>query len=202
MALWCTIRTFAKHAEELGNQQLVEPIFFVKPLNCITTESPLNISQHPGEVHHEIECVIRLGNNLQVEAVAVGLDLTDREAQSICREQQIPWAKGKCFTGSAVMGPFSDWPGDIHSLVNESEGLALILTVNGKIVQQAPLSQMSITPSMQIDALQQWAPVCSGDYLFTGTPAGVGQLHVGDQLVAILQTIDGRSVSRFEANCV
>ena len=202
MALWCTIRTFAKHAEELGNQQLVEPIFFVKPLNCITTESPLNISQHPGEVHHEIECVIRLGNNLQVEAVAVGLDLTDREAQSICQEQQIPWAKGKCFTNSAVMGPFSDWAGDIHSLVDESEGLALILTVNGKIVQQAPLSQMSITPSMQIDALQQWAPVCSGDYLFTGTPAGVGQLHVGDQLVAILQTIDGRSVSRFEANCV
>jgi len=202
MALWCTIRTFAKHAEELGNQQPLEPIFFVKPHNCITTESPLQISQHPGEVHHEIECVIRLGNNLQVEAVAVGLDLTDRAAQSECREQQLPWAKGKCFTGSAVIGPFSDWTGDIHSLVDESEGLALILTVNGKIVQQASLSQMSITPSMQIDALQQWAPVCSGDYLFTGTPAGVGQLHVGDQLVAILQTIDGRSVSRFEANCV
>ena len=202
MALWCTIRTFAKHAEELGNQQPVEPVFFVKPHNCITTESPLQISQHPGEVHHEIECVIRLGNNLQVEAVAVGLDLTDRAAQSECREQQLPWAKGKCFTGSAVIGPFSDWSGDIHSLVDESEGLALILTVNGKVVQQASLSQMSITPSMQIDALQQWAPVCSGDYLFTGTPSGVGKLHVGDQLVAILQTIDGRSVSRFEANCV
>ena len=202
MALWCTIRTFAKHAEELGNQQPVEPVFFVKPHNCITTESPLQISQHPGEVHHEIECVIRLGNNLQVEAVAVGLDLTDRAAQSECREQQLPWAKGKCFTGSAVIGPFSDWTGDIHSLVDESEGLALILTVNGKIVQQASLSQMSITPSMQIDALQQWAPVCQGDYLFTGTPSGVGKLDVGDQLVAILQTIDGRSVSRFEANCV
>jgi len=202
MALWCTIRTFAKHAEELGNQQPLEPIFFVKPHNCITTESPLQISQHPGEVHHEIECVIRLGNNLQVEAVAVGLDLTDRAAQSECREQQLPWAKGKCFTGSAVIGPFSDWSGDIHSLVDESEGLALILTVNGEVVQQASLSQMSITPSMQIDALQQWAPVCSGDYLFTGTPSGVGKLHVGDQLVAILQTIDGRSVSRFEANCV
>ena len=202
MALWCTIRTFAKHAEELGNQQPLEPIFFVKPHNCITTESPLQISQHPGEVHHEIECVIRLGNNLQVEAVAVGLDLTDRAAQSECREQQLPWAKGKCFTGSAVIGPFSDWTGDIHSLVDESEGLALILTVNGKIVQQASLSQMSITPSMQIDALQQWAPVCQGDYLFTGTPSGVGKLDVGDQLVAILQTIDGRSVSRFEANCV
>jgi len=202
MALWCTIRTFAKHAEELGNQQPVEPIFFVKPHNCITTESPLQISQHPGEVHHEIECVIRLGNNLQVEAVAVGLDLTDRAAQSKCREQQLPWAKGKCFTGSAVIGPFSDWSGDIHSLVDESEGLALTLTVNGEVVQQASLSQMSITPSMQIDALQQWAPVCQGDYLFTGTPAGVGQLHVGDQLVAILETTDGRSVSRFEANCV
>ena len=202
MALWCTIRTFAKHAEELGNQQPVEPVFFVKPDNCITTVSPLQISQHPGEVHHEIECVIRLGDNLQVEAVAVGLDLTDRAAQSICREQQIPWAKGKCFTGSAVIGPFSTWEGDYNSLVDESEGLALVLTVNGKVTQQATLSQMSITPLMQIEALQLWAPVCQGDYLFTGTPAGVGQLHAGDQLVAILQTINGDSVSRFEANCV
>ena len=73
MALWCTIRTFAKHAEELGNQQPIEPVFFVKPQNCITRQGPLQISQHPGEVHHEIECVIRLGNNLQPEAVAVAI---------------------------------------------------------------------------------------------------------------------------------
>lgn len=202
MALWCTIRTFAKHAEELGNQQPLEPVFFVKPQNCITRQSPLHISQHPGEVHHEVECVIRLGNDLQPEAVAVGLDLTDRAAQSICREQQIPWAKGKCFSGSAVIGPFAEWQGDYESLVDEKHGLSLILTVNGKVVQQAPLSQMSITPSMQINALKQWAPLSSGDYLFTGTPSGVGQLYAGDQLVAILQTVDGRSVSRFEANCI
>ena len=200
MALWCTIRTFAKHAEELGNQQPIEPVFFVKPQNCITRQGPLQISQHPGEVHHEIECVIRLGNNLQPEAVAVGLDLTDRAAQSICREQQIPWAKGKCFTGSAVIGPFSDWTEDLHSLVDEEKGLALILTVNGVVVQQAPLSQMSITPSMQLVALQQWAPVWQQRW-HEQLPHG-GIAFGLDRLVAILQTIDGRSVSRFEANCI
>ena len=82
MAVWCSIRTFAKHAQELGNNQPAEPIFFVKPNNCIVRSGPIHVSSHPGSVHHEVECVIRLGNDLQPEAIAVGLDLTDRATQS------------------------------------------------------------------------------------------------------------------------
>ena len=201
MALWCTIRTFAKHAAELGNEQPPEPVFFVKPHNCITSASPLDISGHPGQAHHEVECIIRLNSDLGVESVAVGLDLTDRQAQSQLRSEQLPWAKGKCFRGSAVVGPFSDWDGDFESLVCKESGLRLRLTVNGEIVQEADLNEMTITPKMQIEALKEWAPVCSGDYLFTGTPAGVGQLHAGDEIEAVLETLDGRAVSRFCARC-
>ena len=97
MALWCSIRTFAKHAHELGNEQPPEPVFFVKPNNCIQRSGPIQVSSHPGSVHHEIECVIRLGNDLSPEAIAVGLDLTDRVTQSELRAEQLPWSKGKCF---------------------------------------------------------------------------------------------------------
>ena len=54
MALWCAIRTFAKHATELGNQQPAEPVFFVKPNNCLQRTGPIQVSTHPGSVHHAV----------------------------------------------------------------------------------------------------------------------------------------------------
>jgi len=202
MALWCSIRTFAKHATELGNQQPAEPVFFVKPNNCIQTEGDIQVSSHKGSVHHEVECVIRLNEDLQIDAIAVGLDLTDRDTQSELREQQLPWSKGKCFRASAVLGNFVQWNGTFNSLSEASSSLQIQLEVNEELRQSAPLSSMSITPSEQYDSLMEWAPVQAGDYLFTGTPSGVAQLFPGDKLKATLQTIDGEVISTIESVCV
>lgn len=202
MALWCSIRTFAKHATELGNQQPAEPVFFVKPNNCIQTEGDIQVSSHQGSVHHEVECVIRLNEDLQIDAIAVGLDLTDRDTQSELREQQLPWSKGKCFRASAVLGNFVQWSGTFNSLSEPSSNLQIQLEVNEELRQSAPLSSMSITPLEQYDSLMEWAPVQAGDYLFTGTPSGVAQLFPGDKLKATLQTIDGEVISTIESVCV
>ena len=199
MALWCAIRTFAKHATELGNQQPAEPVFFVKPNNCLQRTGPIQVSTHPGSVHHEVECVIRLGNNLQPEAIAVGLDLTDRDTQSQLRSEQLPWTRGKCFRGSAVVGGFASYDGEFSDLV--AGGYVINLTVNGIIKQTSNLSSMSIDPKQQMDSLQEWAPVVAGDYLFTGTPAGVAQLLVGDKLTATLETTEGKIISQIETTC-
>lgn len=200
MALWCSIRTFATHASELGNQQPSEPVFFVKPNNCIQRDGPIRVSSHPGSVHHEVECVIRLGNKLEVEAIAVGLDLTDRDVQSQLRQEQLPWSRGKCFRGSAVIGNFTTWSGDFDSLCDGS--LILTLSVNGEVRQKDRLSSMTIKPSVQIESLVQWAPVQPSDYLFTGTPSGVAQLHPGDKVIARLQTVDGKVISSIDSVCV
>ena len=199
MALWCAIRTFAKHATELGNQQPAEPVFFVKPNNCLQRTGPIQVSTHPGSVHHEVECVIRLGNNLQPEAIAVGLDLTDRDTQSQLRSEQLPWTKGKCFRGSAVVGGFTSFNGKFSDLV--AGEYVINLTVNGIIKQTSNLSSMSIGPQQQMDSLLEWAPVVAGDYLFTGTPAGVAQLLVGDELIATLATTHGKIISQIATTC-
>ena len=202
MAMWCTIRTFAKHAVELGNEPVAEPIFFVKPNGCLHEDGPLPVSAHPGEVHHEVECVVRLNDAMEPEAVAVGLDLTDRATQSALRADQLPWAKGKCFRSSAVVGPWSPWSGTWDDLVSSIQGLHLSLSVNGEQRQSSPLSEMSVTPRQQIDALLTWAPVNGGDVLFTGTPQGVGQLHPGDHVVAKLTGPDGVERSSIDLRCV
>ncbi|MDP7373443.1 MAG: fumarylacetoacetate hydrolase family protein [Candidatus Poseidoniaceae archaeon] len=199
MALWCAIRTFAEHAAELGNEQPPEPVFFVKPNNCIQRSGPIKVSNHPGSVHHEVECVIKLDGNLQPEAIAVGLDLTDRETQSQLRAEQLPWSKGKCFVGSGVIGGFQDYSGTSDSLCNGN--FLVKLTVNGEIRQLANLSEMSITPSQQLDSLTTWAPVVAGDYLFTGTPSGVAELFPGDRVRATLESNDGKVISEINTVC-
>ena len=200
MALWCSIRTFAKHAQELGNEQPPEPVFFVKPNNCIQRSGPIQVSSHPGSVHHEIECVIRLGNDLSPEAIAVGLDLTDRVTQSELRAEQLPWSKGKCFRGSGVIGGFHAFTGQFDDLCNGDYSLEL--TVNGESRQVANLSSMSITPQQQMDSLLTWAPVVAGDYLFTGTPSGVAELQVGDEVNAVLIGKGGSVISQISTVCV
>lgn len=200
MALWCSIRTFAKHAQELGNEQPPEPVFFVKPNNCIQRSGPIQVSSHPGSVHHEIECVIRLGNDLSPEAIAVGLDLTDRVTQSELRADQLPWSKSKCFRGSGVIGGFHAFTGQFDDLCNGDYSLEL--TVNGESRQVANLSSMSITPLQQMDSLLTWAPVVAGDYLFTGTPSGVAELQVGDEVNAVLIGKDGSVISQIFTVCV
>ena len=199
MALWCSIRTFAKHAKELGNEQPTEPVFFVKPNNCIQRSGPIQVAAHPGSVHHEIECVIKLGNDLQPEAIAVGLDLTDRETQSQLRADQLPWSKGKCFKGSGVIGGLHPFSGNFDEICNGQYSLKLL--VNGELRQSANLSTMSISPSQQMTSLQSWAPVVAGDYLFTGTPSGVAQLYAGDKVEATLEMNDGTIISQIITVC-
>jgi len=202
MAMWCTIRTFSKHALELGNQPVVEPILFVKPAGCLHGSGPIPVSQHPGEVHHEVECVVRVDADLEPVAIAVGLDLTDRATQSELRAEQLPWAKAKCFTSSAVVGSWTSWKGTWEELVEPKAGLHLSLEVNGTLRQSTPLHEMSVTPRQQIESLRTWAPVVEGDMLFTGTPEGVGELLPGDHVVARLTNIDGACLSEIDVGCV
>ena len=202
MAMWCTIRTFAKHAIELGNQPVSEPIFFVKPAGCLHESGPLPVSTHPGEVHHEVECVVHLDDALQPASIAVGLDLTDRATQSELRAEQLPWARAKCFRSSAVIGPFVPWDGTWEGLVDPVQGLQLTLEVNGERRQSTPLHEMSVTPRQQIDALHRWAPVSGGDVLFTGTPSGVGLLVPGDRVLARLLNGNGEPISEIDVGCV
>mgnify|MGYP006261070035 FL=1 len=202
MAMWCTIRTFSKHALELGNQPAVEPILFVKPAACLHQTGPLPVSQHPGEVHHEVECVVRVNANLEPVAIAVGLDLTDRAAQRELRAEQLPWAKAKCFASSAVVGSWTPWDGTWEALVESERGLHLSLEVNGVLRQSTPLHEMSVTPRQQIESLRAWAPVVEGDMVFTGTPQGVGELLPGDRVVARLTDVNGDCLSEIDVGCV
>jgi 2-keto-4-pentenoate hydratase/2-oxohepta-3-ene-1,7-dioic acid hydratase in catechol pathway len=60
---------------------------------------------------------------------------------------------------------------------------------------------MTISPAAQRSELLTWAPVSAGDYLFTGTPSGVGQLHSKDRVYATLESHDGNVLSFIDTQC-
>ncbi|MDA0715557.1 MAG: fumarylacetoacetate hydrolase family protein [archaeon] len=202
MAIWCTIRTFDTHARELGNDLPQEAIFFIKPTNCIHRENNIPLSSMSNDVHYETECVLKLDGRGGISHILVGLDLTDRTQQDELKSNKLPWARAKCFTASAVLGSEQVCPVDVRSLHSKEFNFGIRLRINGKVVQDEVLYNMSIPPIEQLESLHRWAPVRTGDYLFTGTPQGVGPLHLGDEVEAELFWKNGEVLSSYKATCV
>lgn len=199
MAMWCAIRTYAAHAAELGNARPTRPIFFTKPDGCLSSDQTIDVSGHDGEIHHEIELVVKLDHNAEVTHVAVGLDLTDRAAQSAARPEGLPWARGKAFRGAARLGALVPWTEGESALM--SSGLHLELCIDGEVHQSSPVAAMSMPPASLLSDLRSWAPLTDGDLVFTGTPPGVGQLQPGQKVEAVLRNADHAVLSRLDLRC-
>ena len=189
MNVWCAIRTFPNHAKELGNVIPKEPAFFLKASSCVVP--PMVLDTFEGDVHHEIELVIRLDDELMPSEMTVGLDLTKRSAQNYLKEQGMPWTEAKSFYCSAMIGPWVPYhpKAEITLIVNENK------------VQNASIESMLWTPEQLVKKLSSWAPIMPGDLLFKGTPSGVGPLQPGDVIRASLHVYD-EEMSHFVADCV
>ena len=86
MDVWCAIRTYPKHAQELGNPIPQEPVFFLKPTSSVTEFGQIDSCE--GDVHHEIELVLKIGENLEPVQMTIGLDLTKRSIQDHLKENR------------------------------------------------------------------------------------------------------------------
>lgn len=145
------------------------------------------------DLHHEVELVIALrdaGFRIpvaealdHVEGYAVGLDMTRRDILSTAQKAGRPWDMAKNFTFAAPAGKLR--PVTTHGHVTDG---AIRLTVNGETRQEGHLHDMIWSPAEIIAELSALEPLLPGDLIFTGTPAGVGPVQIGDRMEA---TIDG-----------
>lgn len=92
------------------------------------------------------------------------------------------------------------WTQSVEGL--STSGLRLELRIDGEVRQSAAIASMSIPPSRLLDDLQDWAPLQDGDLVFTGTPSGVGQLHPGTHLEAVLMDDNSAVLSGLDLRCV
>jgi 2-keto-4-pentenoate hydratase/2-oxohepta-3-ene-1,7-dioic acid hydratase in catechol pathway len=170
----CVGRNYAAHIEELNNPMPGEVVLFIKPNSAIST----NLICPPERCRYETEITFLLQDNQPV-AVGLGLDLTLVDVQQRLKSKSLPWEKAKAFDGSAVFTPFVDLP-------DEWDKLWLRLTINGDTRQEGGVPLMITPPTQLLEEATNHFTLQDGDLLMTGTPKGVGDLHVGDEYHASL----------------
>ena len=200
--IYCVGQNYRAHALEMGgNPDREPPFFFMKPADAIRSDGS-TIAYPPAtqDLHHEVELVVAIGRaglRIAAEAAlshvfgyAVGIDLTRRDLQAVAKRAGRPWETSKAFDGSAPIGALE--PATDRAL---SPDCAIRLHVQGEVRQEATLGQM-IWPVPEILAqLSTLFELRPGDLVFTGTPAGVGPLAVGDRLEAHIDGLPDLTVS-------
>jgi 2-keto-4-pentenoate hydratase/2-oxohepta-3-ene-1,7-dioic acid hydratase in catechol pathway len=187
MTIFCVGRNYAAHAREMGQlaPQEGDPVVFLKPdAALVVPPGPLTFPQGIGEVHHEAEIVVRAGRDGRPEALALGLDLTDRTRQAAAKRAGLPWAAAKGFRGSAAVGPFVPL-----AEAPPLDRLRFTLAVNGTVRQRGDSADMLYPVPIVWAYLERWFGVRAGDLVFTGTPEGVGALAAGDHVTLVLDGV-------------
>lgn len=186
----CVGRNYAEHAKELNNPLPTEPMLFIKPGSCVVPlEGGFSIPEDRGSVHYEVEIAVLIGKPLSrkpseeevrdaLSGFAPALDLTLRDVQNKLKNQGHPWEPAKSFDGACVLAPFV--PGDA---VEDLAGIGIRLTINGEVRQDGISGDMIFAIVPVIQEMAGNFNLQPGDVILTGTPAGVGPLQKGDELV-------------------
>jgi len=198
--VYCVGRNYAEHAIEMGGDPNKEPpFFFQKNPDNLVTDGRFPYPASTSDVHHEIELVVFLkggGENIPVERAldcvygyAVGLDMTRRDLQGEAKKAGRPWESGKAFEASAPVGEIVP-----AAAIGHPESGAIWLKVNDRETQRGDLNQLIWKVPEAIAYLSGLFRLAPGDVIMTGTPAGVGPVQRGDELVGGIDGLGELSV--------
>ncbi len=187
MKILCVGRNYSDHAKELGNAVPENPVIFSKPDTALLKNGePFYIPSFSNDVHHEIELVIKInkvGKKIQEKfarnyfsEIGLGIDFTARDKQNELKAKGLPWELAKAFDGSAPIGNFIN----IENI--DLKNIDFSLQKNGQLVQQGNTSQMIFSFEQIVSFVSQYFTLKVGDLIYTGTPAGVSQVNIGDHL--------------------
>jgi len=177
-------RNYKSHAKELGNQIPNEPLWFQKPPSSIVgNKGKVKLPKGFGRIDYEGELAIVIGRKSrqvplqealkQIAGITLALDITARDLQ----KSDGQWTRAKGFDTFCPLGPW------IVPFQKEWQDVAIKTVLNGKIVQSDRTSSMVFGFAELIRHLSACMTLEPGDIILTGTPAGVGSLKEGDQLV-------------------
>jgi acylpyruvate hydrolase len=193
MKIICIGRNYAEHAKELKNEVPTTPVFFMKPDTALLKDNaPFYYPSFSNDIHYEVELVVKISKNGKTilpqfahkyyDQITVGIDFTARDLQQQCKEKGLPWEKAKAFDHSAVIGQFIS----LASLPKKDE-ISFSLSLNNKVVQQGVSNQMLFSVDQIIAYVSGFITLKTGDLIYTGTPAGVGPVKIGDRLQAKIE---------------
>mgnify|MGYP001777090260 CR=1 FL=1 len=185
---------YALHNQELGHvAHSTEPVIFMKPDSALLRDGkPFFLPDFSDDVQYETEVVVRicrLGKHIAprfasryYDAVTVGIDFTVRDLQNRFRAGGLPWELSKGFDNSAAIGRFIP----LEQLGGNVQQLDFRLDIDGREVQRGCTADMLFRVDDILSYVSRFMTLKMGDLLFTGTPAGVGPVAVGQHLQGYL----------------
>ncbi len=188
MKVICIGRNYADHAKEMNAEVPKAPVFFMKPDSSILRDgSPFFYPEFTKDLHYECEIVVKinkLGKNISekfahtyYDEIGLGIDFTARDLQGEAKSKGLPWEIGKAFDNSAFIS--KKW---INKADLDLENISFSLTQNGTTVQNGSSSDLIFSFDKIIAYISQFVTLKIGDLIYTGTPAGVGPIQIGDKL--------------------
>lgn len=188
MKIICVGRNYALHVKELNNTLTDDPVIFLKPETALLQKrQPFFIPEFSGDIHHEIELVLKInkvGKNIAekfahkyFDEIGLGIDFTARDLQQKLKAKGLPWELAKAFDGSAPVGSFMD-----KKLLDFEQGVEFQLRINKELRQKGNSNMMLFSFNKIISFVSSYITLKKGDLIFTGTPEGVGSVKIGDKL--------------------
>ena len=195
MKIFAVGKNYIQHNKEMEGAlyKPEEPVIFLKADSALLKDKkPFFLPEELGRIDYETELVVRisrLGKSIPqrfahryYDAVTVGIDFTARNLQQRLKEKGLPWERSKGFDGSAAIG---EWV-PVEKF-RDIQAIHFHLDINGKTVQEGCTSDMLYRVDELIAFISQWFTLKTGDILYTGTPAGVGPVHIDDHLEGWLE---------------
>ena len=188
MKIFAIGQNYSEHNKELNSTNPTEPVVFMKPDTAVLKNNKaFYIPEFSQELHYETELILkfnRLGKNIDPKfsdryyaEIGLGVDFTARDLQRKLKAEGKPWEVCKSFDSSAVIGNFLP-----VSELGDIQNIQFRLDINGITVQQGSSSDMIFPVNELIAYISRFFTIKIGDILFTGTPAGVGKVAIGDRL--------------------
>ena len=195
MKIFAVGMNYAAHNLELHDtlKRPDEPVIFTKADSALLKPGrPFFVPDDLGRIDYEAEVVVRicrLGKNISTrfahryyDALTLGIDFTARDLQRRASQNGQPWTICKGFDGSAAIG---EWVPKEKFL--DIQRLRFHLDIDGQTVQEGCTASMLYTIDEIISYISRFFTLKTGDLLYTGTPAGVGPVAIGNHLEGWLE---------------
>lgn len=194
MKIICIGRNYADHAKEMNASVTEVPMFFMKPdIAVLRPGTPFFYPTFSNDIHYECEVVVkidRVGKNIAerfahkyYSEIGLGIDFTARDLQAECKKKGHPWEIAKSFEGSAAICKTFLSVEDL-----DVNNLQFSMLQNRKEVQIGSTSDMIFSIDQLISYISKFMTLKKGDLIYTGTPAGVGPIAIGDTLKGFIGT--------------
>ncbi len=185
-------RNYTEHIKELANEKPESPVVFIKPDTALLRNNDaFYYPEFSKDIHYEVEIVLKINRegkyidesfaHKYFDEVGIGIDFTARDLQNQCKAKGLPWEIAKAFNHSAPISNF------VSKTDYDINNLHFSLLQNGVEKQSGNTSHMLFSFHEIIAYVSRFFTLKKGDLIFTGTPAGVGPITVGDHLEAFIE---------------